>query len=343
MATLRDARRVLRDHWGHPAFRGVQEPAIEALLAGRDVLVLMPTGGGKSVCYQVPALLSEGLTLVVSPLISLMDDQVAALRRADIPAAAIHGGLASGEAAAALDRAAGGAIRLLYIAPERFSSARFAERLPSLDVRLFVVDEAHCVSQWGESFRPSYLRLGAVRDELGCTALALTATATPDVRRDVARLLRLRQPRILAGGFDRPNLAWRVRPAKDAAEKDRLLLERLRAQDDGVSIVYASTRRAVDGLADWLGRRGVCAAAYHAGVEPAPRRRLQERFMAGELPVMVATSAFGMGIDKPDVRLVAHHDLPGGLEAYYQEAGRAGRDGRPAECLVLHAPRDEAT
>ncbi len=344
MPTLDDARAALRRHFGYPDFRGAQADAIAALFARRDVLVLMPTGGGKSLCFQVPALLLPGPTVVVSPLISLMQDQVDALQRRGVPATFVNSTLPTAEREARLARAERGEVRLLYVAPERFDVPGFAERLRAIGVPLLAVDEAHCISQWGHDFRPAYLRLGALRARLGCPVMALTATATPEVRRDIVRQLRLRDPLVLARGFDRENLAWHVVGATGDAQKDALLVALLgRAPKEGVSLAYAATRRKVDSLADLLNRAGVRAAGYHAGVPPAERRRLQEAFIAGTDGVIVATNAFGMGIDKPDVRLVVHYDMPPSLEAYYQEGGRAGRDGGPARCVLLHAPRDRLT
>jgi ATP-dependent DNA helicase RecQ len=342
--TLDQARALLREHFGYPDFRGRQPEAVAGALAGRDVLVLMPTGGGKSLCYQIPALALPHLTLVVSPLISLMLDQVDALQAAGVPAAFVNSTLSAAEVDARLDAAEQGRLKLLYLAPERFDSPRFRDRLARLRVSLLAVDEAHCISQWGHDFRPSYLRLGEARVALGCPAIALTATATPEVRRDIERELRLRDPVVVTGGFDRTNLRWQVRAARDEAEKDRLFLETLRNRpQDGVSIAYASTRRAVDTLADLLNRTGIRAAGYHAGIAGSERRRLQDAFMAEEAGVIVATNAFGMGIDKPNVRLVVHYHLPGSLEGYYQEAGRAGRDGEMSDCVLVYSPRDRLT
>lgn len=344
MPTLSDARAALQRHFGYPDFRGAQSDAVQAVLSGRDVLVLMPTGGGKSLCFQVPALLLPGPTVVISPLISLMQDQVDALARRGLPATFINSTLPTSEREARLARVERGEVRLLYVAPERFDVPGFRERLRAIGVPLLAVDEAHCISQWGHDFRPSYLRLGAVREVLGCPVVALTATATPEVRRDITTQLRLRDPLVLARGFDRENLGWHVVGAEGDSHKDALLLALLRrARGDGVSLVYAATRRKVDSLADMLNRAGVAASGYHAGIPGEQRRALQERFIAGTAGVVVATNAFGMGIDKPDVRLVVHYDMSPSLEAYYQEGGRAGRDGNPAACVLLHAPRDRLT
>jgi ATP-dependent DNA helicase RecQ len=337
------ARAELERRFGYPDFRGVQPGAIRAVLEGRDVLVLMPTGGGKSLCYQIPALVLPGLTLVVSPLISLMKDQVDALARRAIPATFINSTLGAVETAARLDACARGDMKLLYVAPERFESADFKRRLASFQVSLFAIDESHCISEWGHDFRPSYQRLGQVRRALPCPAIALTATATPVTRDDILGSLALRRPVVITGGFDRTNLSWHVVAARDEPHKDRALLRLLRRQREGVAVVYAPTRKKVDALADLLNHAGMRAAGYHAGASAEDRASLQDAFMRGSTPVIVATSAFGMGIDKPDVRIVIHHAMPATLESYYQEAGRGGRDGGPAECVLLHTYHDRFT
>jgi ATP-dependent DNA helicase RecQ len=288
----------------------------------------------------VPALTLDGLTVVVSPLISLMKDQVDALARAGAPAALLNSTVPREEADRTLDAARRGLLKLLYVAPERFDSDAFRRELPGLGVTLLAVDEAHCVSQWGHDFRPSYLRLGEVRDELGVPVIALTATATPAVREDVTRQLRLRDPATVVRGFDRPNLAWSVLGAADRAARDTLLLRLLHQQREGVCIVYAPTRKAVDALTDLLRRAGMAATAYHAGMTARDREVVQDAFMREEARIVVATCAFGMGIDKPNVRLVAHYVMSGSLEAYYQEAGRASRDGERGRCVLIYGPGD---
>jgi ATP-dependent DNA helicase RecQ len=337
------ARQALQHHFGYPDFRGAQPQAIRAILAGRDVLVLMPTGGGKSLCFQIPALVLPGLTLVISPLISLMKDQVDTLARRGVPATFVNSTLDSDEVERRLAACVDGRMKLLYVAPERCESDDFRRRLGAMNVSLFAVDESHCISEWGHDFRPSYMRLGDVRRVLGCPTIALTATATPAVRDDILDCLGLTRPVIIAGGFDRKNLAWHVVATRGEAEKDRRLLELLRRPRDGTAVVYAPTRRKVDALADLLNHAGVRAAGYHAGASADDRHRLQDAFMSGDIPVIVATNAFGMGIDKPDVRLVVHHAMPATLESYYQEAGRGGRDGGPADCVLLYAHEDRLT
>jgi ATP-dependent DNA helicase RecQ len=342
-ALFNSARAVLARFWGYDAFRTGQEDAIAAILSGRDTQLIMPTGGGKSVCYQVPAMLLPGVTIVVSPLISLMKDQVDTLEVIGLPATFINSSLSPSEMAERLDAAERGDVKLVYVAPERFESEMFRSRVARLKVSLLAVDEAHCVSQWGHDFRPSYLRLGRARGLLGDPPImALTATATGEVREDIVRQLGLRDPFALVTGFDRRNLTYHVLRARNDSEKDRLLLRLLRDRD-GSAVVYASTRKNVDALSSLATGVGIRAVGYHAGLPDADRRRIQDRFMSGDAAVVIATNAFGMGIDKPDVRLVAHYNMPGSLEAYYQEAGRAGRDGMHSDCVLLHAYPDRFT
>ena len=342
--TIDDARAVLRSSFGYPDFRPGQERAITSVLADRDTLVVLPTGGGKSLCYQVPAMIRSGLTVVVSPLISLMKDQVDALERRGIPAAFINSTLSSAEVSDRLVRAQRGELRMLYVAPERFDAGSAADRLKAIGVGLLAIDEAHCISEWGHDFRPSYRRVGEVRERLGNPpTIALTATATPMVREDIARILNLQDPEIIVTGFDRPNLSYGVVSAKGDREKDGVVVSLLRELEDGTGIVYASTRKTVERLAQFLDDQGIPASAYHAGLDDERRRRVQDQFMAERVKVIVATNSFGMGVDKSNVRLVIHYAMPGTLEAYYQEAGRAGRDGQPSRCIMLHAFPDRFT
>ena len=341
--TIQDAREVLKSAFGYDNFRPGQEAAVSAVLAGCDTVVVLPTGGGKSLCYQVPALVLPGLTVVVSPLISLMKDQVDALTAKGLPAAFINSTLTSGQVSDRLARVDRGEIKLLYVAPERFDAGRTAERLKRAGVSLLAIDEAHCISQWGHDFRPSYLRVKKVHAALGSpTTIALTATATPEVRRDIVRQLALKDPETIITGFDRPNLTYYVVPAKNDAEKEERLVEILRSRD-GLAVIYASTRRAVDQLTKVLERAKIRSAGYHAGLDDARRHEVQEAFMTEKIRAIVATNAFGMGIDKPNVRLVIHYAMPGTLEAYYQEAGRAGRDGLHSDVFLLHAFPDRFT
>ncbi|MBW8771355.1 MAG: ATP-dependent DNA helicase RecQ [Gemmatimonadetes bacterium] len=341
--TLDDARAVLRAKFGFPDFRPGQERAVQSVLEQRDTLVVLPTGGGKSVCYQVPAMVLPGLTVVVSPLISLMKDQVDALTTRGIPATFVNSTLTSGEVSERMSRVMRGEIKLLYLAPERFDVGTAAERLRGVGVSLLAIDEAHCISEWGHDFRPSYLRIAQVREKLGWPqVVAHTATATPHVRQDIARQLRLENPETIITGFDRQNLRYHVVPTRTDAEKDAALAAILR-EHEGVAIVYASTRRNVEKITRTLEQEGIAAAAYHAGLDDAHRHAVQDAFMNESVRAIVATNAFGMGIDKPNVRVVVHHAMPGTLEAYYQEAGRAGRDGKPSEVYLLHAFPDRFT
>jgi ATP-dependent DNA helicase RecQ len=340
-----DLTRPLHEHFGFAGFRPGQREACEAALTGRDVMVVMPTGSGKSLCYQLPALLRDDVTVVVSPLVALMQDQVEALAARGLGGrvALVNAQQAAGANAEALRRAAAGELRLLYVAPERFAAPGFLERMATARVGLFVVDEAHCVSQWGHDFRPDYFRLADAARALGAaTIVASTATATPRVAADVARRLGLRDPLRVATGFDRPNISFSVaRPAPH--EKRALVAEALRADGARPAIVYAGTRAGAEELAADLSRAlGVEAAAYHAGLDREQRARVQRRFLADEIGVICATNAFGMGVDKANVRTVLHASVPASLEAYYQEAGRAGRDGRPARALLLAENRDKA-
>ncbi|MES3032998.1 MAG: ATP-dependent DNA helicase RecQ [Gemmatimonadota bacterium] len=342
--TLDDALAVLQQKFKYGAFRPGQERAITSVLAGRDTLVVLPTGGGKSICYQVPALVKRGLTVVISPLISLMKDQVDALMGRGIEAAFINSTLSSSEVSDRLVRAQRGEIRMLYVAPERFDVGATAERLKAIGIALLAVDEAHCISEWGHDFRPSYRRVGEVRQRLGNPpTIALTATATPVVREDIARILDLQDPEIIVTGFDRPNLSYGVISAKNDREKDAVVVAQLREMEEGSGIVYASTRKTVERMAHYLDDQGIPARAYHAGLDDERRRRVQDAFMSGNTRVIVATNSFGMGVDKSNVRLVIHYAMPGTLEAYYQEAGRAGRDGLHSRCLLLHAFPDRFT
>jgi ATP-dependent DNA helicase RecQ len=341
--TLDEARAVLQARFGFPDFRPGQERAVSSVLAGRDTLVVLPTGGGKSVCYQIPALVLPGLTVVVSPLISLMKDQVDALTARGIPATFINSTLTSGEISDRMSRVARGEVKLLYLAPERFDFGSTAERLRDVGVSLLAIDEAHCISEWGHDFRPSYLRVAQVREKLGWPpAVALTATATQHVREDIVRQLRMERAETIITGFDRQNLHYHVVPTRTDAEKDEALIDILR-RHEGVAIVYAATRRNVEKVTRTLEQAGITAAAYHAGLDDANRHDVQEAFMNESVRAIVATNAFGMGIDKPNVRVVVHHAMPGTLEAYYQEAGRAGRDGLHADVFLLHSFPDRFT
>jgi ATP-dependent DNA helicase RecQ len=333
--------KVLKEIFGFDSFRPGQEEVIRAVLEGRDTLAVMPTGGGKSLCYQVPALMQESLTVIVSPLISLMKDQVDSLLQSSVfDAATLHSGLSPEERWEVERRVRTGEVKMLYVAPERLRSLEFVLALRRAGVGLFVVDEAHCISEWGHNFRPDYLFLPrAVRDLGNPPVLALTATATPRVRQDILLSLKMRSPEVVVTSFNRPNLIYRVIPAKEKKHKLPRILDVIRASPPP-GIVYATTRKECEELAAGLRRSGVDAAAYHAGMSSADRANIQERFMTDELAVVVATVAFGMGVDKPNVRFVIHSSVPGSLPAYIQESGRAGRDGERSECVVLYRGAD---
>ena len=337
-----DKKTILRERFGFPFFRDGQEALIDAILAGRDVFGVMPTGGGKSLCYQIPALLLEGLTLVVSPLISLMKDQVAALKEAGIPAAFLNSSLTAAQQREVLRRGEIGAYKLIYVAPERLLTDSFLEFAARQQVSLLAVDEAHCVSQWGQDFRPNYLDIPAFVRRLPRRPViaAFTATATAVVGKDIARLLELRGPLRIVTGFDRPNLFFDVR-----RERDKLswLRDYLEARRDKSGIVYCATRKTVEQVCEKLRSVGFAATRYHAGLDDAERRENQEDFAFDRATIMVATNAFGMGIDKSNVSFVIHYNMPKNLESYYQEAGRAGRDGAPADCILLYSAGDVMT
>ena len=342
--SMKDERfRVLSEKFHFSGFRKWQEEIIDTLLTRRDVVVVMPTGSGKSLCYQLPALLLDGVTLVISPLIALMKDQVDGLVENQISATFINSVLTPSEQGQRLREIQQGGYKLVYIAPERFRNPGFMEGIQSCRVSLFAVDEAHCVSEWGHDFRPDYLRLKGVVEKLGHPPVAaLTATATPDVRRDIITQLGLRQPVAFVAGFDRPNLRFQVKSVEGEKDKIDAILGLLKKKAQS-GIIYAATRKNVETLSSALRSNGYKAGSYHAGMEMESRKFVQDSFMEGTLPVVVATNAFGMGIDKADLRFVVHYDIPGSPEAYYQEVGRAGRDGKPATCLLLFNYADTFT
>ena len=337
-----DPHTILKQYFGYSAFRPDQETVVARLLEGRDVLSVMPTGAGKSICYQVPALCLPGITLVVSPLISLMKDQVEGLIQAGVPAAYLNSSLTERQYGLALRNARMGKYKIIYVAPERLETAAFLAFAKEAPIDLVAVDEAHCVSQWGQDFRPSYLAISAFAAALPRRPVvaAFTATATPEVRRDIVRGLALTDPFLLVSGFDRPNLFWEVQTPRSKREG---LLSFVRERREQSGIVYCSTRKNVEEVCAFLQERDFSATRYHAGLPPDERSRNQEDFVYGGTKIIVATNAFGMGIDKPDVRYVVHYNMPKDLESYYQEAGRAGRDGDPAHCLLLYSPADIQT
>ena len=340
-----ELREHLQNLFGLDDFRPSQREVIEDVLRGKDVLCVMPTGAGKSLCYQLPAAIRGGLTLVVSPLISLMEDQVQQLRDEGISAALLNSSLSPALRRQTMDELNAGFEGLLYVAPERFSAPDFREMIARNKPDLFVIDEAHCISQWGHDFRPDYSRLGQVRADLGSPpCIALTATATEDVRNDIIRQLALHEPTVVVTGFDRPNLSYQSRRTAKAAEKLAELQDLIRSEP-GSTIVYCATRKAVDEVKGFLSGnfKNRPIFAYHAGMDTTARTTNQEQFMSTPRAIAVATNAFGMGINKPDIRLLIHYNIPGTLEAYYQEAGRGGRDGAPSRCVMLFAYQDRYT
>jgi ATP-dependent DNA helicase RecQ len=342
LAALKQAREALKTYFGYETFRRGQEEVIAEILAGRDVLGVMPTGAGKSICYQLPAAILGGVTLVISPLISLMKDQVDALNQMGVAAALINSTLTAGELNERFREIENGRYRIVYVAPERLESGRFAELVERLHVPLVAVDEAHCVSQWGHDFRPSYMAIRSWLERIQPRPVlaAFTATATEKVKQDIVAQLRLRRPFMLTTGYARENLRFSV---VQGVDKGRFLLHFLKGQEGNSGIVYAATRKEVEACQRFLQRSGYKAGRYHAGLSDEERARSQELFLYDDIQIMVATNAFGMGIDKSNVRFVVHYSMPRNIESYYQEAGRAGRDGEPSECVLLYAAQDVMT
>lgn len=322
---------VLKEYWGYDGFRPMQEEIITAALEGKDVLAIMPTGGGKSICFQVPGLMRDGITLVVTPLIALMKDQVQNLNDRGVRALAIHAGMSRHEVDLALNNAAYGDYKFLYLSPERLGTQLFRSYIDVLDVSLIVVDEAHCISQWGYDFRPDYLRIGELRERIDAPVIAVTATATPSVAQDIMERLGFKEKLLLKSGFERPNLSYIVRQVEDKYSQILNVCNGV----PGTGIVYARNRRKCEELSEFLRAQGVSASFYHAGLGGQARAERQAAWKSGAVRVMVCTNAFGMGIDKPDVRFVVHYDLPESPEAYFQEAGRAGRDGKRSFAVQL--------
>ena len=342
MVTIEDALSALHEHFGFEDFREGQREVIMSILEGRDTVVVMPTGGGKSLCYQLPALMKPGATIVVSPLIALMKDQVDALAARNLPATFINSSITFEEQKARIGGVRQGRYKLVYVAPERFRSTHFVETLRSVDISLFAIDEAHCISQWGHDFRPDYLRLRQSIEDIGRPQIAaLTATATPYVRSDIIEQLHLSEPRAFVSGFDRPNLSINV--VHTQKEREKIIHIKTLAASKGSGIIYTSTRKAVEQVTGRLRSAGLNVIGYHAGMDEAARSQAQDDFMAGRVQMIVATNAFGMGIDKPDIRFVVHYQMPGSIEAYYQEIGRAGRDQLPSTCVLLFNYADKRT
>ncbi|WP_276496445.1 RecQ family ATP-dependent DNA helicase [Pontibacter litorisediminis] len=336
---MQDIHHILKTYWGYDTFRPLQEEIISSVLAGQDTLALLPTGGGKSICFQVPAMAMEGVCLVITPLIALMKDQVENLKKRGISAVAVYAGMSRREIDVALDNCVYGGVKFLYLSPERLLTDLFQERVKRMKVGLLAVDEAHCISQWGYDFRPPYLQLAELREVLPQAPLiALTATATEQVKQDIQVKLRFPRPNVFQKSFARANLSYSCLPTEDKANRLLEILQRM----PGQSIVYVRSRRQTVEMAKFLQSRRISAAAYHAGLKFEERSKVQQQWVEDKVRVMVATNAFGMGIDKPDVRLVVHLDLPESLEAYYQEAGRAGRDEKYAYATLLLGPNDVA-
>lgn len=337
-----DKYTTLKQYFGHTGFRAGQEELIDHILEGQDVLGIMPTGAGKSICYQIPALLMEGVTLVISPLISLMKDQVSALMQSGVRAAFINSSLTAIEYDAVFSLAKDGAYKLLYVAPERLMTPEFQQLVRALEVSMVTVDEAHCVSQWGQDFRPSYLKIVEFIETLPYRPVisAFTATATKEVREDIACILRLQTPFLMTTGFDRQNLSFSVLKPQDKFQALQCILNEKKGQ---CGIIYCATRKNVEEVCSKLQKSGIAATRYHAGLDEEERRANQEDFIYDRCLLMVATNAFGMGIDKSNVSFVVHYNMPKNLESYYQEAGRAGRDGEEAECILLYSGQDVRT
>lgn len=336
---MSDKLSVLKDYFGHDSFRDGQEQIVDASLDGRDALCIMPTGAGKSMCYQIPALLFDGVTIVVSPLISLMKDQVGSLVQSGVPAAYINSSLSYPQFLRVLSNVEHGKYKIIYVAPERLLTDGFLDTCKKIKISMVAVDEAHCVSQWGQDFRPSYLKIISFVESLANRPIvgAFTATATNDVKEDIKKILRLENPFEITTGFDRPNLFFGV---IKSSSKDEKLIDLIRERGDRSGIVYCATRKNVESVCELLCDNGFSAARYHAGLDEYERRKNQEDFVFDRKNIMVATNAFGMGIDKSNVTYVIHYNMPKNIESYYQEAGRAGRDGGEADCILLYSPKD---